>query len=120
MVVLCERGKQPQGSMGALAQLADAPLGTVRLTALALELAACAFWQRPHALSAPEYCHDGLSVKRLVVRPWCQLSDVLHAVLVGDAAWRLFGFGRPAGMAGRKGGGLRAICSCRSDAGLRP
>ncbi|MEO8748441.1 MAG: DUF1206 domain-containing protein [Rhodanobacter sp.] len=97
MAVALHPGELPQGSAGALSQLGDAPLGMVMLAVLALGLAAFVFWQGTQALFDPEYRSDRWTPKRLAARVGCLMNAALHAVLVGDVVWLVFGFGRPAG-----------------------
>lgn len=89
LIVAFEPGQRPQGSAGALAQLGNAPLGKAMLTVLAAGLAAFVLWESARALFDPEHRRERWTVKRILMRLGCLLNAVLHAVLVGDAAWHV-------------------------------
>lgn len=87
----------PNGPRGAFAKLAAAPLGDAMLASLALGLAAFVLWQGVLGILDPEHRRDRRTIKRRAVRLGCLFNGALHCVLVGDAAWLLFGFGGATG-----------------------
>lgn len=93
LLVAFNPGRRAQGSGSALATLGDAPWGRAMLLVLALGLAAFVLWQFVQALFDPEHRRDRWTMKRMAVRLGSLLSACLHAVLVGDAAWYVFGPG---------------------------
>jgi hypothetical protein len=88
-----EPSQQPNGYKGALAKLAAAPFGDALLALLALGLAAFVLWQVVLGILDPEHRRDRRTVKRRAVRLGYLLNGALHGVLVGEAVWRLLGFG---------------------------
>lgn len=93
LVAALEPSQQPNGPKGVLAKLAAAPFGDAMLALLALGLAAFVLWQGMLGILDPEHRRDRRTLKRRAVRLGCLLNGALHGVLVGEAAWRLLGFG---------------------------
>jgi hypothetical protein len=84
-----EPGKRPDGSKGALAKLASAPFGHAMLLLLAAGLAAFVLWQAVQGIFDPEHRAERWTFKRVARRLGHLSNAALHAVLVGDAMWRL-------------------------------
>jgi len=63
------------------------------LALLALGLAAFVLWQLMLGILDPEHRRNRRSFRRRAVRLGCLMNGALHGVLVGEAAWRLLGFG---------------------------
>jgi hypothetical protein len=93
MMSALEPSQQPNGYQGALAKLAAAPFGDAMLALLALGLAAFVLWQVVLGILDPEHRRDRQTVKRCAMRLGYLLNGALHGVLVGEAVWRLLGFG---------------------------
>jgi len=93
LVAAFEPGKRPSGSNGALAKLANAPLGLAMLSLLAVGLASFVLWQLVQTIFDPEHRRDRWHAKRVAMRLGYLLNATLYSVLVGDAAWHLFSFG---------------------------
>jgi len=91
---------RPNGPWGAFAKLAAAPFGDAMLALLALGLAAFVMWQLVLGILDPAHRRDRRTIKRRAVRLGCLMNGALHGVLVGEAAWRLLGFGAVAGAGG--------------------
>ena len=106
-----EPSQQPNGYKGALAKLAAAPFGDALLALLALGLAAFVLWQVVLGILDPEHRRDRRTLKRRAVRLGSLLNGALHAVLVGEAVWRLLGFGGAA-----DGGHSQAVWTARAMA----
>jgi Domain of Unknown Function (DUF1206) len=93
LMAALEPSQQPNGYKGALAKLAAAPFGDAMLALLALGLAAFVLWQVVLGILDPEHRRDRRNVKRRAARLGYLLNGALHGVLVGEAVWRLLGFG---------------------------
>lgn len=93
LMAALEPSQQPNGYKGALAKLAAVPFGDAMLALLALGLAAFVLWQVVLGILDPEHRRDRRTVKRRAVRLGYLLNGALHGVLVGEAVWRLLGFG---------------------------
>ena len=93
LIAALEPSQQPNGYKGALAKLAAAPFGDAALALLALGLAAFVLWQVVQGILDPEHRSQRRTIKRRAVRLGCLLNGALHGILVGEAAWRLLGFG---------------------------
>jgi hypothetical protein len=93
LIAALEPSQQPNGYKGALAKLAAAPFGDAMLALLALGLAAFVLWQVVLGILDPEHRRDRRTVRRRAVRLGYLLNGALHGVLVGEAVWRLLGFG---------------------------
>lgn len=89
--------QHPSGSSGALSKLARFPLGHVMLPLLALGLCAYVAWQLTLTVLDPECTEGRWTIKRLALRFHHLWSAALHCVLVGMAAWQIFGYGDAAG-----------------------
>lgn len=89
--------QQPSGSSGAMARLALIPGGRVLLALLGLGLLAYVLWQLVLAALDPECRAGRWHVKRMALRLHHLWSAALHCVLVGMAAWQMFGFGYAGG-----------------------
>lgn len=89
--------QHPSGSSGALSKLSRFPLGHVLLPLLALGLCAYVLWQLTLTVFDPECTEGRWSIKRLALRFHHLWSAALHCVLVGIAAWQIFGFGHAGG-----------------------
>ncbi|HTC52674.1 MAG TPA: DUF1206 domain-containing protein [Steroidobacteraceae bacterium] len=86
------RRRQPNGSLGAFAELATTPLGRALLALLALGLAAFILWQLIMAVVDPEFRRERTSGRRRLVRLGHLFTAVLYSVLVGEAIWQLLGY----------------------------
>ena len=104
LIAALEPSQQPNGYKGALAKLAAAPFGDAALALLALGLAAFVLWQVVQGILDPEHRSQRRTIKRRAVRLGCLLNGALHGFLVGEAAWRLLGFG-----GGTDGGRSQAV-----------
>jgi hypothetical protein len=93
LMAALEPSQRPNGYKGALAKLATAPFGDAMLALLALGLSAFVLWQVVLGILDPEHRRDRRSIKRRAVRLGYLLNGALHGVLVGEAVWRLLGFG---------------------------
>jgi hypothetical protein len=111
LMAALEPSQQPNGYKGALAKLAAAPFGDAMLAVLALGLAAFVLWQVVLGILDPEHRRDRRTVKRRAVRLGYLLNGALHGVLVGEAVWRLMGFGGAA-----DGGHSQAVWTARAMA----
>lgn len=93
LIAAFEPSQQPNGYKGALAKLAAAPFGCALLALLALGLAAFVLWEVVLGILDPEHRRDRRTLKRRAVRLGYLFNGALHGVLVGEAVWRLLGFG---------------------------
>ena len=93
LMAALEPSQRPNGYKGALAKLASAPFGDAMLALLALGLAAFVLWQLVLGILDPEHRRDRRTAKRRAIRLGYLLNGALHGVLVGEAVWRLLGFG---------------------------
>jgi len=93
LVAALEPSQRPNGSKGALAKLAAAPFGDALLALLALGLTAFVLWQVVLGVLDPAHRRERRTIKRWAVRLGYLLNGALHAILVGEATWRLLGFG---------------------------
>lgn len=89
--------QHPSGSSGAMSRLERFPLGHVLLPLLALGLAAYVLWQLTLTAVDPECTTGRWTIKRMALRFHHLWSAALHCVLVGIAAWQVFGLGHPGG-----------------------
>lgn len=87
-----ERRRQPNGSLGAFAELATTAVGKVLLALLAMGLAAFILWQLILAVVDPEYRRERTSARRRLVRFGHLFTAVLYSVLVAQAIWQLLGY----------------------------
>lgn len=89
--------QHPSGSNGAMSKLAQIPYGRVLLALLGLGLLAFVLWQLVLAVLDPECSEGRWRIQRMALRIHHLWSAALHCVLVGMAAWQMFGFGHAAG-----------------------
>lgn len=86
-----ERRRQPNGSQGALAELGQTPFGKALLALLVLGLAAFVLWQMLLAIVDPEHRNERDRPRHWLARLRHFCSGIFYTVLVGEAAWTLFG-----------------------------
>lgn len=90
LIAVAERKRQPNGSVGAMGELAGTTMGKVLLGLLALGLAAFVLWQVLLAFLDPELpgIRPGWRPAR---RAGHLFTAVLYGGLVGQALWRVLG-----------------------------
>lgn len=93
LISALEPSQQPNGYTGALSRLHATPFGDAVLALLVLGLGAFVVWQVVLGILDPEHPRERRTPKRRAVRLGFLLNGGLHGVLVGEAAWRLLGFG---------------------------
>lgn len=86
-----ERRRQPNGSQGVLAELGSTPIGKALLALLALGLAAFVLWQMLLATVDPEHRNERGRPRHWLARVRHFCSGVFYTILLGEAAWTLFG-----------------------------
>ena len=91
LLAAVEPSQEPNGSKGSLERLDAEPFGHAMLAVLALGLAAFVFWQVIVAVIDPEHRRGRYTFNRLAARAGHLCNGALHAVLVGQAIWRLLG-----------------------------
>jgi hypothetical protein len=86
-----ERRRQPNGSLGALTELGGTSIGKALLALLVLGLGAFVLWQMLLAIVDPEHRNERHGPRHRLARLRHFCSGIFYTVLVGEAAWTLFG-----------------------------